>query len=230
MRTSSSSAGTSARAVRRETCRCARMTSTIWLSMVETGFRAFIAPCITSDTPSQRYFRNPAPLSASTSCPRKLTVPPHRAERGSSRRMAWATVDLPLPDSPTRPSTSPRPILNQTSDTACTGPWADPNSTFRPATSSTVWSGCMGRLPAAGKPDDEGDPVPRGAEPGVGDLIDREVEHGGRGAGQGQAHAGRDELPPGALQQAGIALRPVQDRAPAHRRQVAEAEELQRGQ
>src|ERR1700733_1207598 len=143
--------------------------------------------------------------------------------------MAWATVVLPLPDSPTRPRTSPRPMAKETSDTACTAPRADPNSTFRPATSSRVWSGCMTLLrPAtAGKPDDEAGPLPDGAEPGVGDLIDREVQHGDRGAGQSEQRARRDELPPGALQQAGIALRPVQDRAPAHRRQVAEAEELQ---
>src|ERR1700683_899259 len=143
--------------------------------------------------------------------------------------MAWATVVLPLPDSPTRPSTSPRPMANETSDTARTAPLADRNSTFMPATSSKVWSGGMTLLvpAAAGKPDDEAGPLPDGAEPGIGDLIDREVQHGDGGAGQGEQRARRDELPPGALQQGGVALGPVQERAPAHRRQVAEAEELQ---
>jgi hypothetical protein len=36
--------------------------------------------------------------------------------------MAWAMVDLPLPDSPANPNTSPGATLNDTPSTARTGP------------------------------------------------------------------------------------------------------------
>ena len=60
-----------------------------------------------------------------------------------SRSTQFATVDLPLPDSPTRPRISPRPSVNETPSTACTTP-RRPASTpptgkcfTRPSTSST---------------------------------------------------------------------------------------------
>ncbi len=53
------------------------------------------------------------------SVPLSLIVPPVGS---SSRRMHLATVDLPLPDSPTSPSSSPRPSVNDTPSTACTTP------------------------------------------------------------------------------------------------------------
>ncbi len=55
--------------------------------------------------------------SAVTSCPSKVTSP----EVGSiSRRMQRPVVDLPQPDSPTRPSVSPFSIVNEMSSTAWT--------------------------------------------------------------------------------------------------------------
>ena len=40
-----------------------------------------------------------------------------------SRRIAIATVDLPEPDSPTRPSVSPSATVKPTPLTAITSPW-----------------------------------------------------------------------------------------------------------
>src|SRR5205085_4608476 len=57
------------------------------------------------------------------SVPRRRIVP----EVGSvSRRTQFATVVLPLPDSPTRPRISPRASSNETPSTACTVPRLPP--------------------------------------------------------------------------------------------------------
>ncbi len=59
----------------------------------------------------------------------------------TSRMMQFATVLFPLPDSPTRPTSSPRPIVKDTSSTACTTPFAPNPRTGKcltsPSTSST---------------------------------------------------------------------------------------------
>src|SRR5215467_13483863 len=62
-----------------------------------------------------RYPRSAAPLSAMTSVPSKLICPLTCAPRGSSRSIARAVIDLPEPDSPTRPTASPGRMLSETS-------------------------------------------------------------------------------------------------------------------
>ena len=49
------------------------------------------------------------------------------ADGSSSRRTHRPAVVLPEPDSPTRPSVSPTPTLNETPDTACTTRWSTRN-------------------------------------------------------------------------------------------------------
>ena len=50
---------------------------------------------------------------------------------------AEPVTDLPAPDSPTTPSTSPGAIANEIPLTACSVPWRVGNSTRRPSTASS---------------------------------------------------------------------------------------------
>src|SRR5579862_7715091 len=69
-----------------------------------------------------------APLpSRVTSCPSSRTAPSVGSIKRSTVR---ATVDLPQPLSPTRPSVSPSPTENVTLSTACTWPTVRRNSPF----------------------------------------------------------------------------------------------------
>ncbi len=68
---------------------------------------------------SRRSPRSCSFLSVVSSVPRNLTEP---AVGTISCRTQRPTVDLPEPDSPTRPRVWPAPIENDTSDTACTVP------------------------------------------------------------------------------------------------------------
>src|ERR671910_2289881 len=105
--------------------------------MVITGLSAFIALWKTIETSRQRKRPSSASLIASTSWARKRTSPPVMTAGGWRMRvMAWATVDLPLPDSPARPSTSPGLIESETLSTARTGPRAVRYSTWRSRISS----------------------------------------------------------------------------------------------
>ncbi|CAM4138094.1 hypothetical protein ROMU108268_17700 [Roseomonas mucosa] len=63
--------------------------------------------------------RRVAPRRAARSSPPKLTCPPSGESSPTSRR---ARVDLPQPDSPTMPSTSPRRTASDTPRSACTRP------------------------------------------------------------------------------------------------------------
>ena len=66
-----------------------------------------------------RIRRSAAPPSLVTSSPSNVTLP----ALGSTRRStARAIVVLPLPDSPTRPTTSPRPMSKEMSSMIRTGP------------------------------------------------------------------------------------------------------------
>src|SRR5215203_2197133 len=64
------------------------------------------------------------------------------------RVIAWATVDLPLPDSPARPKTSPGLIDSETPSTARTGPRAVKYSIWRSRISSrgvcSDWAAAIG--------------------------------------------------------------------------------------
>ncbi len=67
----------------------------------------------------RRRRRSPLPIVVS-SVPLNFTDPPLGT---MSCRTQRPTVDLPEPDSPTRPRVWPAPIENDTSDTACTVPF-----------------------------------------------------------------------------------------------------------
>ena len=60
--------------------------------------------------------------------------------------MAKDIVDLPHPDSPTRPTTSPRLISNEASRTACTAPVGVKKVTESPFTLSNGWSAPVSRV------------------------------------------------------------------------------------
>ena len=121
---SSSSPARSRASLRADRASCARITSTIWSPTVITGLSAFIALWKTIETSRQRNCSSSASLIARTSLPRKRTSPPVMTAGGwSRRRIAWATVDLPLPDSPARPKhLARRDGRSETPSTARTGP------------------------------------------------------------------------------------------------------------
>src|SRR5438034_4353931 len=79
-----------------------------------------------------RTFRIADSNKDSRSRPLKRTLPRAMRPGGWTRRMIDSAVtDLPLPDSPTRPSVSPARISKLTSSTAGTGPRAVSNTVVR---------------------------------------------------------------------------------------------------
>ena len=68
----------------------------------------------------------------------RITAPRVVAVSGSSPRMVLAVTVLPLPDSPTIASTSPRSTDSETSSTAFTAPASVANETPSPLMSTTV--------------------------------------------------------------------------------------------
>src|SRR5262245_49323246 len=133
-----------------------------------------------------------------------------RAGGLNSWAIAKSRVDFPQPDSPTTPTNSPRPTSRSTPSTARTEPAGVSYTTWRSRTVSTT-------------------PPPHRTQGRVADLVERVVEQGERRTEQPDADAGRDrpQWNPG-LQRL-LVLRPVEHRAPAVRRRVAEAQELQPG-
>ena len=87
-----------------------------------TGFRACSAPWKMIDAPVHRIARSLPGESASTSSPSSRICPSIAVFSGRRRRIAPAIVDLPQPDSPARPSTSPFSIWRSTPRTAGTPP------------------------------------------------------------------------------------------------------------
>ena len=80
--------------------------------------------------------------------PARRTVPAAMRPGGSSNPMTALPVsDLPAPDSPTMPSTSPRAMENDTPSTATSVPRRVGNSTRR---SSTSRSGALTLRPPCG--------------------------------------------------------------------------------
>ena len=74
---------------------------------------------------------------------------------GSSERIAWAIIDLPEPDSPTRHTTSLRPIANDTSSAANGRSPPSGNAIERFSTESTDTLSCEPALmPGASTPAD----------------------------------------------------------------------------
>src|SRR5881227_3180044 len=74
---------------------------------------------------------------------RNLTSPVTFAASGNRPSTPLPRVDLPLPDSPTRPNVSPRRRSNETPSTARTAPRAVPYQTLRSRTESTGSDECV---------------------------------------------------------------------------------------
>ena len=106
-----SSASTAAMAaVRRSASPWMRRTSATWAPMRLTGLSDTVGSCGMTPIWRPRIARSRRSPSVVRSTPSKRTEPPTTlAAGGSSPAMAWAVVDLPEPDSPTRASTSPAP-------------------------------------------------------------------------------------------------------------------------
>ncbi len=68
---------------------------------------------------------------------RRISPPEMRPGRSSRPMMAVPVSDLPAPDSPTTPSTSPSSMWSETPSIAFRAPWRVSNSMCRSATSST---------------------------------------------------------------------------------------------
>src|SRR5690606_31974676 len=108
------------------------MTSAICAPRGDTGFNAFIALWQTSDIRRQRKPLSSASLTESTASPANLTSPCVITAGGGNRRnSASAAVDLPQPDSPASPNTSPGAISNDTLSTARTAPLGVRYSTLK---------------------------------------------------------------------------------------------------
>lgn len=106
--------------------------------MVRTGLREFIADWKTMAISRHRKARSSRGSRARTSLPWKRMLPAVISAGGfSSRITALAMVDLPQPDSPARPKTSPAPMEKETSSAPTTVRPSLRYSTRRPFTSST---------------------------------------------------------------------------------------------
>src|SRR5690242_7010324 len=117
--------------------------SVIWLPIDRTGLSEVIGSWNTMETRSPRSARSAAGLSARRSMSPKWILPLlSTAFSGISPIIASASVDLPEPLSPTKPTTLPRGILKSMLRSAWTDPAGVRNSTLRPRTSITLSSAC----------------------------------------------------------------------------------------
>ena len=89
-----------------------------------SGFSECSAPWKTIDASAHRTARSRPNDIASTSSSSSSTRPETVAEAGVSRSTVAATVDLPEPDSPARPTVVPASTSSETPRTAGTGPSA----------------------------------------------------------------------------------------------------------
>lgn len=97
--------------------------STIWSLTRMTGLSEFIAPCATSAMTASRSWRIRSSGSANRLRPSTSTRPPSTRPGGLIRRSrVRAIVDLPEPDSPTRPKRSCAFRAKLTPSTAFIGP------------------------------------------------------------------------------------------------------------
>ena len=101
---------------------CTRIASAIWSPIRWTGFKACIAPWKITLASVHRTARSLPGFISSTFSPLSMTSPVTLVLSGSSRRIAPAIVDLPQPDSPASPRTSPLSIRKSTPRTAGTSP------------------------------------------------------------------------------------------------------------
>ncbi len=104
-----------------------------------TGFSAAIGSWNTRPMPAPRTAHISRSESESRSRPWNTTRPEAtRPGDGTSRRIENAVTDLPEPDSPTRPSVSPRRSSNETSSTATNGVAPVSNTVVSPCTDSSA--------------------------------------------------------------------------------------------
>ena len=122
-----------------ETFSCACIMSTNWSPTRVTGLSEFIALWKTIEMWRQRNRRSSSLLLPIRSSPRKITRP--LAITAGGRRIciaAFATVLLPQPDSPARPTISPASIFRLSPATARQQSGPVPYSTTRSRSSSSV--------------------------------------------------------------------------------------------
>src|SRR4051794_13702896 len=130
------------RASPRSTLRCAWMVSTICSSIVRTGFRLVMGSWKIIAMSRPRISRTSDSSIVTRLTPSNSTSPPsiRPAGLGRSRMMARLVTLLPQPDSPTRPSRSPRATSNVMPLTA----WIVPSWVRNLTTRSRTWSSASG--------------------------------------------------------------------------------------
>src|SRR6266567_2993046 len=207
---------------------CARIASLNCAPIEVTGLSAFIALCMTTDMSFQRTAASCESVIPTMATPLKTTLPPARPAGGASNwAIANSRVDLPQPDSPTMPMNSPRPRSKLTSSTALRLPCLVAYSTEMPLT-CRIGSPVTGARPTSSASALDTVP-PYRPQRRVADFVERVVEQGEGGAEDRDPEPGHQRPEVLAGRECLVVLRPVQHRSPAHRRRVAEADELQAG-
>ena len=146
-----------------------------------TGFSECSAPWKTIDAPAQRTARSSPQRIVSTSSPSNSTSPVTVAFGGCSRRMVLASVDLPQPDSPATPTICPRSTVEV--DPAHGG--------------QRTLAGGVGDRAGRGSPAVSRLGHRRALSRGLSDLFEGLADQRERQHDEDDAHAGRDDVPPG---------------------------------
>src|SRR5262245_25848575 len=126
-------------ATRRPTPACACTAAAIWSPIVKTGLSDVIGSWNTMAMRAPRTRRMASSSLSSRSSPSRRTRPAvMRPGAGTSRMIDSDVTLLPQPDSPTRPSISPRSIEKLMPSTARTAPALVSNCVRRPSTASNA--------------------------------------------------------------------------------------------
>src|SRR5262249_35008339 len=162
--------------------------------------------------------RSSSPDSEAMSVPSKEISPDLRRAGGRSIRVsAKPSVDLPQPDSPTRPTNSPCLSVRPTSRTAqMPTPRAGSYKTLTPLASSNGFVSDAAITSPSLLP-----------QAGIRQGVDAEVDEREGRREQRDRETRREHQQPLAGQQRILLLRVVEDGSPAHRVRVAEAEEFE---
>ena len=148
MRTRDSAATARERAASRETLAWRSSTSSICRPMRRIGFSAVRGLWNTMEISRPRVAASACGVARSMSMPANRIRPARMSAAASIRPMtAYASTDLPEPLSPTTPTISPRPTLNEAPSSAWTRPERVRKSSTRSSTASSGWlmCGCAGR-------------------------------------------------------------------------------------
>ena len=234
-RSSSSPARTSARRLSMRSC--ARSVSTNWSPTRISGLSEFIAPWKTIETFRQRNRRSSSVLrredvlaaeedAAADDVPGRAQDAQHRARDGrlAAAGLAGEPEDLALADlqvdAVDGAGASVVDLRPRTSSSVST-----PSCTAAGVSVSSAITQC----PCSGRSGGGASSHPLRAQARVADLVDAGEDQHEPEDGEGERGAREEERPPLALQDGGVRLRPVERRAPARRRRVAEPEELEAG-